>query len=209
MRGAQEPAGPLVPVPRLVHTPARHKLIVDGRHARTAAGQRLVVREHNGVSLGVALVCAVHHPLLVCHRVGMEARAVKRKQVKRGRAVHNPRRHLARQAASQHHAHGVEAARVEHAANAGLRADERLVIGCERLGSAHSRLDARRLDERAAVQVPRQVLSKRVPVELKQAEGECGVWRAPEFGVLLVPPDCKRIALRLEVDAEVVVAHIG
>mmetsp|Transcript_23308 Transcript_23308/g.66320 ORF Transcript_23308/g.66320 Transcript_23308/m.66320 type:complete len:291 (-) Transcript_23308:281-1153(-) len=84
-----------------------------------------------------------------------------------------------------------------------------LVIRRERLWPTDCALDSQGLDEGATLDVPLQVLVEGVPVQVEQPEVELGVHVGPELGVLLVPAEGQGVPLRLEVDGEVVVPHVG
>ena len=64
------------------------------------------------------------------------------------------------------------------------------------------------LDDWAALHVSGQVLAKGVVVQLEKPEGKPRIDVWPELGVLLVAADGHGVALRLQVDAEVVVSHV-
>mmetsp|Transcript_5652 Transcript_5652/g.15348 ORF Transcript_5652/g.15348 Transcript_5652/m.15348 type:complete len:744 (-) Transcript_5652:271-2502(-) len=207
--GGLEPSWPLEAVPGLVHAAAGDQLTVDRGAPGVAPRERLVVREDDGVGLGIALVRAVLDPLGVRDGVRMEAGAVEAEQVHLRGTGRDPGGQLPASTTSQHQPHGVEAAVVVEATHARLRAHERLVVWGEGLGPAHGGLDARLLDDRTSLHMALQVLPKRLVIQLEEPEGEAGVDVGPELWVLLVASDRQGVALGLEVDAQIMVPHIG
>mmetsp|Transcript_6657 Transcript_6657/g.16529 ORF Transcript_6657/g.16529 Transcript_6657/m.16529 type:complete len:250 (+) Transcript_6657:1301-2050(+) len=204
-----EPTRALETVPRLVHAAPHGKFLVYGGLARVSPREGLVVREDNRVSLRVTLVGTVPDPTAVHYRVVVETRAVETEEVDLGRSSENPSSEFAANAPTEHQAHRVEATSVVEPANARLRTDKRLVVRREGLRATHRRLDACGLDDGAPLHVACQILAEGVIVQFEEPESEARVHVWPEFRVLLVPPNGHRVALRLEVYAQVVVPYVG
>mmetsp|Transcript_81163 Transcript_81163/g.146494 ORF Transcript_81163/g.146494 Transcript_81163/m.146494 type:complete len:596 (-) Transcript_81163:616-2403(-) len=203
-----KPARPLKAVARLMNTATGNKLVMEGRLAHTTPGQSLVVREDNGVGLGVALVRAILYPSGVCGGVWVEARTVEAKEVHLRRAGHDPLGDLSASASSEHHAHGVEATGMIESTKPRMRPHQRLVVWGKGLRPTNSGLDARGLNLRTTLYVARQVLPEGVVVQLEEPESKLGVC-VPELGVLLIAADGHGVTLSLEVHAEVMIPHVG
>mmetsp|Transcript_58774 Transcript_58774/g.120228 ORF Transcript_58774/g.120228 Transcript_58774/m.120228 type:complete len:736 (-) Transcript_58774:538-2745(-) len=204
-----EKPGTLPVVARLEDALGPLHLLVEGVKAAVAAGHGLVTGEGDGVVLGVGLVAGLLDPLLVPVEVRVEALHIVAEHVQRGVSLRHPVRQLPARTARQHDAVRVEPCAQEEAPAARHLAHQRLVVRSEGLGPAHSMLDLRLGDGAHPVDRPVDVAGEGVPVQLEQAKVEVRVNFIPEIRVLLVAANLQDLALLLEVDRGVVVAHVG
>mmetsp|Transcript_56409 Transcript_56409/g.167906 ORF Transcript_56409/g.167906 Transcript_56409/m.167906 type:complete len:307 (+) Transcript_56409:1049-1969(+) len=151
-------------LPALVHAALGQELLVERGAAGLPACERLVMREDDGVGLGIGLVRPILHPPVVVRRARVEARDVHGEEVDLRGPVDDPGRHLAAYASAEHHTHGIEAATVYESPEIDIRAHERLVVRREGLRTADGALDPQRLDQGATLDVPLEILVEGVPI---------------------------------------------
>merc|ERR1711879_650775 len=120
-------------MPGLMHTASLHKFIMDCGFPLATTSQCFVVREDYCVCLGIAFMCAILHPFLICNSIGVKTCDIKAKQVNLRRTGQYPFGKLTTHSSTKHHAHGVEPAAMVKATHSWIWSNQRFVIRSEGL----------------------------------------------------------------------------
>mmetsp|Transcript_26588 Transcript_26588/g.58099 ORF Transcript_26588/g.58099 Transcript_26588/m.58099 type:complete len:271 (+) Transcript_26588:978-1790(+) len=103
-----KPARALEAMSSLINTAAAQQLIIQSRLATPTTSQGLIVREDDGISLGITLMRPVFHPSIISDTGGMETRTIEAEEIDFWRPCENPLGHFPANPTSQHQAHRVE-----------------------------------------------------------------------------------------------------
>mmetsp|Transcript_53679 Transcript_53679/g.122959 ORF Transcript_53679/g.122959 Transcript_53679/m.122959 type:complete len:285 (+) Transcript_53679:1326-2180(+) len=163
-------------------------LLSTGRFLRSMGG---TAPHRNGTS-----------PVPETHRRPKSAKHV----AKRRRA--DPNRNLSTDT-SQHHAHRVKPTCVKQPLHINIWTNERLVIWSECLWSADSGFNPNVFNCGTSRKMTFEIVRKGVPIKVEQSERKIWIGLLPELGIRLVAAQSQRISLRLEIDAQVVITHVG